>query len=112
MKIVNTSKMGNILGVTSHTVLKMARRGAIPYGRYSTYGPYRFSVEAVLKALGLDAAQGDEAAYSKHLKETNNAVLQKNRDLSYENQALMRKVEKLESILKNINEVLNDVRVL
>ena len=106
MKVVNSAKMGNILGVTSLTVLKMARKGTIPYGRYSTHGAYRFNVEAVLKALGLDAAQGDEAAYSKQLKETNNTVLQKNRDLSYENQALMRKVEKLESTLKSIKEVL------
>ena len=106
MKVVNSAKMGNILGVTSFTVLKMAKRGTIPYGRYSTYGAYRFNVDAVLKALGLDVARGEDSAYWEQLKETNNAVLQRNRALSFEIQSLNRKVEQLESTLESIKEVL------
>ena len=120
MRIVNSREMGRILGVTSATVVKMAKSGAIPYGRYSkkkregirSYydmsdrGPYRFNVDAVLRAVNLDCLQGDEAAYWEELRKTNDLVMRQNQNLDSQVQYLTRKVEKLESTLKSIKEVL------
>lgn len=106
VKMIDSAGMGNILGVTSHTVVQMAKKGVIPYGRYSTYGPYRFNPDAVLKSLGLHDDQGSESAYWRELKETNNKLFEANLNLEYKTHDLERKIEKLESTLENIKEVL------
>jgi len=106
VKMIDSAGMGNILGVTSHTVVQMAKKGVVPYGRYSTYGPYRFNPDAVLKSLGLHSEQGNESAYWRELKNTNFLVMKENDNLYYKIQKLERKIEKLESKLENIKEVL------
>ena len=106
VKMVDSAEMANILGVTSYTVVKMAKKRIIPFGRYSAYGPYRFNPEAVLKSLGLHNDQGSNSAYWRELKETNFLVMKENSNLESQIQDLTRKVEGLESTLKSIKEVL------
>ena len=106
VKMIDSAEMANILGVTSYTVVKMAKKCIIPSGRYSTNGPYRFNPEAVLKSLGLHSEQGNESAYWRELKNTNFLVMKENNNLVWKIQKLERKIEKLESKLENIKEVL------
>ena len=105
-KMIDSAGMGNILGVTSYTVVQMAKKGVIPYGRYSTYGPYRFNPDAVLKSLNLHDDQGSDTAYWRELKQTNLLLMHSNQKMDFQIQKLERKIEKLESKLENIKEVL------